>query len=136
MSGCGASEGKTVDLTIIYGAAMAISLLLLIGYCTLAKKKQGLYVLLFASVAVVNAGYFWLAVSPTLEQALMANRLAYLGSVLLPLSMFFIIRKATNCPSSPAIFRTLLGVSCVMFLITASGGILGIYYKEVSLKNR
>ena len=109
MSGCGASAGKTVDLTIIYGAAMAISLLLLVGYCTLAKKKQGLYILLFASVAVVNAGYFWLAVSPTLEQALMANRLAYLGSVLLPLSMFFIIRKATNCKENRKLFAVASG---------------------------
>ena len=134
MSGCGASEGKTVDLTIIYGAAMAISLLLLVGYCTLAKQKMKLYMLLFSSVAVVNIGYFWLSVSPTLEQALMANRLAYLGSVLLPLSMFFIIRKATNCKRSPTLFWVLLGISGTIFLIAASGGILNLYYKEVSLQ--
>jgi len=134
LSGCGAAEGKTVDLTIIYGVAMAISLLLLVGYCTLAKQKMKLYMLLFSSVAVVNIGYFWLSVSPTLEQALMANRLAYLGSVLLPLSMFFIIRKATNCKRSPTLFWVLLGISGAIFLIAASGGILGIYYKEVSLQ--
>lgn len=134
MPGCGASEGKTVDLTIIYGAAMAISLLLLVGYCTLAKQKMKLYILLFSSVAVVNIGYFWLAVSPTLEQALMANRLAYLGSVLLPLAMFLIIREATNCKRSPTLFWVLLGISGAIFLIAASGGILNLYYKEVSLQ--
>lgn len=134
LSGCGASEGKTVDLTVIYGAAMAISLLLLVGYCALAKQKMALYILLFASVAVVNIGYFWLSVSPTLEQALMANRLAYLGSVLLPLSMFFIIRNATNCKRSPTLFWVLLGISGAIFLIAASGGILNLYYKDVSLQ--
>lgn len=134
MSGCGAAEGKASDLTVIYGVAMAISLLLLAGYCIFAKRKLKLYVLLFASVAVVNTGYFWLSVSPTLEQALMANRLAYLGSVLLPLAMFLIIRKATNYKRNPTLFWVLLGISGAVFLIAASGGILDIYYKEVSLQ--
>ena len=134
LSGCSTSEGKISDLTVIYGVAMVISLLLLAGYCTFVKNKAKLYVLLFFSVAVVNTGYFWLAISPTLEQALMANRLAYLGSVLLPLAMFLIIRKATNCKANYRIFGILLGISCVVFLIAASGGILDIYYKEVSLQ--
>ena len=134
MSGCGAAEGKTADLTMIYGVAMAISLLLLAGYCALAKQKMALYILLFSSVAVVNIGYFWLSVSPTLEQALMANRLAYLGSVLLPLAMLLIIRKATNCKENRKLFWVLLGISGAVFLIAASGGILNLYYKEVSLQ--
>lgn len=134
MSGCGASEGKTLNLSIIYGVAMAISLLLLAGYCALAKNKAKLYILLFSSVAVVNIGYFWLSVSPTLGQALMANRLAYLGSVLLPLAMFLIIRNVTNCKANYPLFWVLLSISGVVFLIAASGGILDIYYKEVSLQ--
>lgn len=39
--------------------------------------------LVHGSVLVVNAGYFLLAVSGSLQQALMANRIAYLGSVFL-----------------------------------------------------
>jgi hypothetical protein len=134
LSGCGASQGRSSDLTVIYGVAMALAVLLLAGYCTFVKNKAKLYVLLFFSVAVVNTGYFWLAISPTLEQALMANRLAYLGSVLLPLAMFLIIRRATNCQRNPTLFWVLLGISGAVFLIAASGGILEIYYKEVSLQ--
>lgn len=131
LSGCGATDSRVGELVFIYGAAMVISVLLLIGYCTLARNKTGLYVLLFSSVAVVNIGYFWLSVSPTLGQALMANRLAYLGSVLLPLAMFLIIRNVTNCKANYPLFLVLLSISGVVFLIAASGGILDIYYKEV-----
>lgn len=134
LSGCGATDSRVGELVFIYGAAMVISVLLLIGYCTLARNKTGLYVLLFSSVAVVNIGYFWLSVSPTLGQALMANRLAYLGSVLLPLAMFLIIRNVTNCKANYPLFWVLLSISGVVFLIAASGGILDIYYKEVSLQ--
>ena len=42
--------------------------------------------LLFSSVLVVNLGYLLLSVSGSLEMALHANRVAYLGSVFLPLS--------------------------------------------------
>ena len=132
LTGCGAIGEKAASMSVIYGAAAVLSLLLLVGYCIFVKKRDIWYLLLFASITVVNIGYVSLAVSRDLGTALMANRVAYLGSVFLPLSMWMIIINATHIRYRKWIPGVLLGVAVVVFLIAASPGYLPIYYKEVS----
>ena len=121
-------------MAAIYGCMAGLSLLLLVGYCCIAKKKDVWYLLLFASVLVVNIGYCALAVSQNLEEALLANRLAYLGSVFLPLSMWMIILNVTRIPYRKWLPGLLLGLGVVIFCIAASPGYLDIYYKEVTFQ--
>ena len=96
LSGCGADGEKATSLSIIYGAAAVLSLLLLIGAFFFVRKKRTWIILLLSSVLVVNIGYTVLSLSSCLEDALQANRIAYLGSVFLPLSMLMIILDLTN----------------------------------------
>ncbi len=134
LSGCSSVGDKAASVSAIYAVAAAISLLLLIGYCCAEKKRSIWYLLLFASVLVVNIGYFTLGISQTLEEALLANRLAYLGSVLLPLSMCMIILNTTNIRYWKWLPGLLFGISMIVLFIAASPGYLDIYYKEVSLE--
>ena len=131
-SGCGTVGAKDASLSIIYGGTAILSLLLLIGYCCLVHKKTVWFLLLFSSVLMTNTGYVLLSVSSCLEMALMANRVAYFGSVFLPLSMLMIILDVTNTPYRKRLPAMLIGLSILVFLIAASPGILDIYYKEVS----
>ena len=132
LSGCTTVGEKSTSLTIIYGATAVLSLLLLIGCILLVRKNKVWFVLLFSSVLVVNVGYTILAMSTSLEMALWANRVAYLGSVFLPLAMLMIILDVSGT-KHPKWLHSALGVlSVLVFLIAASPGILPIYYKEVS----
>ena len=133
VAGCSSTENKAVSLSVIYGIAAAISLLLLIGCLVLVREKKCWFILLFSSVFVVNCGYTALSVSACLEAALWANRLAYLGSVFLPLSMLMIILSAANVSYKRWLPLSLLALATVVFLIAASPGVLDLYYKEVSL---
>ena len=121
-------------MAAIYGCMAAFSLLLLVGYCCVARKKDPWYLLLFVSVLVVNIGYCALAVSQNIEEALLANRLTYLGSVFLPLSMWMIILGVTRIPYRKWLPGLLLGLGVVVFCIAASPGYLDIYYKEVTFQ--
>ena len=132
LSGCNAVGAKSSSLTIIYGAAAVLSLLLLIGCCYLARKNKAWLVLLFSSVLVVNVGYTFLAMSTSLTMALWANRVAYLGSVFLPLAMLMIILNVTTTKHPKWLHGALGALSIVVFLIAASPGVLPIYYKDVS----
>ena len=89
--------------------------------------------ILFASVLIINTSYFCLSISGTLAGALNANRVAYLGSVFLPLSMMMIILKVCNQKYPKWLPAALAFVAVGVFLIAASPGILDIYYKEVCL---
>lgn len=134
LTGCASIGEKAASMSLIYGVAAALSLILLVIYCSTVKKRDPWYLLLFASIAVVNIGYFALAISQGLGEALLANRVSYLGSVFLPLSMLMIIINATHIWYRKWMPYMLLSLAVVVFLIAASPGYLPIYYKDVSFE--
>jgi DNA-binding CsgD family transcriptional regulator len=91
--------------------------------------------MLATCITVVNIGYLSLAISKTIEEALLANRIAYLGSVFLPMAMFMIIIRTCKINYVKWMPSILLCISVCVFCIAASPGYLDIYYKEVSIKN-
>lgn len=133
LTGCGKTGSGVSSTTITYAAAALLALLLLLGYCWMDRKRDGWFLLLFSSVVVVNIGYFALSISHSLDEALLANRIAYLGSVCLPMAMLMIIMNVTRLRYKRWLPFLLLGLAVFVFLIAASPGYLDIYYKEVAL---
>ena len=121
-----------MNMSVVYGLTTAVSFFLAAGYLLREKKKNSWLILLYVSVFVVNLGYLALALSGTLDNALMANRIAYLGSVFLPLAMLMVIGDVCEVQFPKKLTGLLLGVSVLVFLIAASPGYLDIYYKEVT----
>ena len=86
------------------------------------------------SLLVCNTGYLTLTLSRTLEEALLANRIVYLGSVFLPFFLLITIMKICRIryprrlPFVPSI------VNAAMLLITVGGGYAQIYYATVSFE--
>ena len=120
-------------ISVVYIAAAVCSLLMLVAYCIFIKRKFAWFWVLFSSICVVNIGYFCLSISKTLEEALLANRIAYLGSVFLPMSMLLIILDATKLKHPKWLWIPLVCIAVSVFFVAASPGYLDIYYKEVSL---
>ena len=134
LTGCDSAGEKATSLSVIYGSAAALSLLLLIGAFLSVREKRTWIILLFSSVLVVNIGYTFLSLSTSLEAALWANRVSYLGSVFLPLSMLMSILEVTSTRRPKWLPGVLFGIATIVFFIAASPGILDIYYKEVSFQ--
>jgi hypothetical protein len=130
---CFGVGNKAASASIIYAATAVLSLATAAGYRILIRKRDPWFVLLFSSVLVVNTGYLTLSLSGTLNAALWANRLSYLGSVFLPLSMLMIILEATDLKYKKWLPVILFALSAAIFFITASPGYLDIYYKQVSI---
>lgn len=134
LSGFSSIGDKSANLSNIYGATAVLSLFMLICCCIVVHKNKVWFILLFSSVLIVNIGYTFLAVSTNLNMALWANRIAYFGSVFLPLAMIMIISNVTDT-KIPKWIQSVLGIiSFIVFLIAASPGILPVYYKEVSFE--
>lgn len=139
LNGCAANEnifiyGDKPTLSFFYAITACVSLLMIILYGLIFRKKDLWVFLLYVSIFVVNLGYFSVSVSKNLEAALLANRISYLGSVFLPLCMLMTIFEACRLNVRKSITGTLIAVSVVVFLIAASPGYLDVYYKEVSLE--
>ena len=133
LAGCSTVGDKAMDMSAVYVVTMLLSILMLVGYLTLIRKKEPWLMVLFTSCVIVNIGYLALANSTTLDGALMANRVAYLGSVFLPLAMLLTIIKVCRLRYIKWLPYLLCAVSVFVFLVAASPGYLDIYYKEVYL---
>ena len=120
-------------ISIIYITAAICSLILLIIYSICIKKKNTWFWVLFSCVCVVNVGYFALSISKTLGSALMANRVAYLGSVFLPVAMLMIVLNASGLKYHKLLWVPLVCLGVAVFFVAASPGYLDIYYKDVEL---
>lgn len=135
LSGCESIGAKSSNLSIIYAATSIISFILILIYCNLPQKRNNWFILLFSCVFIVNAGYFTLSISTHLSEALLANRIAYFGSVFLPLSMFLSILDVLSIRYSKWLTFLLVLLSTIVFFIAASPGYSTIYYQEVSLRS-
>lgn len=133
LSGCSTIGNKSMSMSIIYIVATIISFLILVGYASFSNKKNVWYLLLFSSVFIVNAGYTAISVSTDINEALLANRISYFGSVFLPMSMLMLILDACKIKYKKWLPMLLLCISVPVFLIAASPGYLDIYYKSASL---
>ena len=93
-SSCVSTGEKAISVAVVYCVTAVFSVMVFLIYMFGIRKKNLWFVLLFASVFVVNVGYCALAISQTLEEALLANRISYFGSVFLPMTMLMIIFDA------------------------------------------
>jgi len=124
-------------MVITYGIIFAISLLLLPLYFAFLRKKQNEpYLLtLFLCVCVVTLGYFLISVSKTVDFALWANKITYLGQVFVPMCMFMIISKLCGVTYKKWVVYMLIGLAVIMYAIVFTTGWLDWYYTSVTLGN-
>jgi len=121
-------------MTLFYVITFAVSLLMLLVYFIIDRKRDIWLRLLFIFVAISNAGYLALSLSRSLTAALLSNAVAYLGNVFLPFFLLMMVIQLSYVRYSKRLPLILIVLNTVMFLIATSGGYLPIYYKEVSFE--
>lgn len=124
---------STVSMTVIYGVVVLAAFLVMIGYWKLIKEKEKWIQCLYIAVFGIDAGYFFLSISDHIQTALAVNGMIALFSAFLPFFMLISIMKVCsfNCPKY--LFGALIFAGCLIFSLTASGGCLTLYYREVKL---
>ena len=120
-------------MTIGYAITLAFAVGLTVAYFAIVTKREFWLSLLYICVTVVNLGYLLLSASKTVEFAIFANDVAYLGSVFLSLCMLLTIVKLCGFEVKKGHVIVCVTLGAVMFAIIATVGILPWYYKSVSL---
>lgn len=118
---------------MVYGAVAMLSVLLLIGYLLIEKKKERNFIFLISCVAIVNTGYFLLAASNSLRMAMFANGVSYFGAAYSMLAMLLIISEVCQIKKRRWAKIFFISISTAAFLLAASGDWLGLYYTSVNI---
>ena len=120
-------------LVVVYAVVALLSLLLFLFYLLWDRRREKLFLLLFACVACINCGYFVLSVAGSLGGAMAANAVSYFGTAYSVLVMLFIIWDLCKFRRPKWVSILMLSVSTCAFLLAASGSWLGLYYESVSI---
>ena len=118
----------------LYALATVITFMQMIMLINRGGKEQNIYqLLLYVMGCVCNIGYFALAISKTLEMAIICNSITYLGAVFLPLCV--LMRTADLCGITlrRSTVSVLMTGSGVVFGLVFSTGYSDIYYKNVRI---
>ena len=121
-------------MTIGYGITLALALGLLIAYFVIVKNREFWLSMLYVCVAVVNLGYLLISMANTVTFALIANDVAYLGSVFLCMCMLLTIVRLCGFRIGKAHVITCVSLGVVMLAVIVSSPMLPLYYKSVSLE--
>ena len=121
------------NMTLVYGAVAMLSVLILIGYLLLEKKKERNFIFLIGCVAIVNTGYFLLAAANSLPMAMFANGVSYFGAAYSMLAMLLIISEVCQMKKRRWVRCLFISISTAAFLLAASGDWLGLYYTSVDI---
>ncbi len=123
---------------ITYYAGMAaltlICFLLLVGNYEL-KKMNHYSVIILLLMTIANGGYLIIALSETLSEAVLANKLCYLGGCFLPPLWLLLICTICNYNLKRWIRNLLYGYSFMVYAMVLTIGYNDFYYKEAFLES-
>ncbi len=123
-------------MVIAYGLIFALSLIMPPLYFAFIRKKQDepWLINLFVCVCVVTLGYFLISLSKTVEFALWANKIAYLGQVFVPMCMFIIVSKLCGYTYKKWVLGVFICLAVIMYAIAFTTGWLDWYYVSATLE--
>ena len=98
--------------SMAYGVLCLLSMMLAAGCYYRTTYREFRLQLVFVAVLAVNTGYFMLSISKTLEGALMANSLAYLGSAALQPAMLLTVMDM--CKVRPKREKLFIGLALLV----------------------
>lgn len=113
-----------------YCAIFLLSLVLIPLCFVFLRKKQDepwLFTLCIC-VAIVNLGYTLIAFAGSVEFALFANKITYLGQVMMPPCMFMIVSRLCGYLYPKWLIGSLIGLATLMFATVCTTGYLNWYY--------
>ena len=133
---CGRRHGRKdayMAILAYYIICTLISCALLYLILAVIRQHNVLHILFFVFICIANFGYTFLALSTTVEEALLANKISYLGAFL---PVLVILSNAQFCKvtlAKPVVFL-LLAANVMQLVLINTIGFSTIYYKGASIE--
>ena len=123
---------------IIYYAVMFILTILsffMVWYEYQNRKTSYYYIIIILIMMISNAGYLAVALSTSVEEMILANKVLYLGSCFVPPVLLSLICSLINYKMPMWMKYVLYGISVVIYGMVLTIGYSDLYYKDVYLKS-
>ncbi len=120
-------------ILVYYIICTVFSCALLYAILSLIRQKNALHIMFFICICIADFGYTFLALSKSVDEALLANKISYVGSFL---PILIIFSNAEFCKIKlPKIFKGfLILLNVIQFFLINTIGYSTLYYKSASLE--
>lgn len=98
-----------------------------------SKRTTSFYTTMFHAMTIQIMGHLFLALATNEQEALLANKIAYVGAVYVPLLFFLGELTICNIKISKALRIGLFSLSTVVFGFALTAGYSDIFYKSITL---
>lgn len=122
-------------MMLYYAGLAGVSLLLLLIYIRSGLKAGTQYVLVFATNVVSCWGYFSLAMSSVVEEAVLANKIAYIGGCFMPFFMLLAVADLCQIKIPHYVTGALFLLDMVVMICAFSAGYSTIFYRTQELRS-
>ena len=121
-------------MIVFYIIMLVLSILNISTLILLLNKRSNLYLMiLFIFVALSNWGYLQLAISQTIEGALLANQIVYIGGVYTIECMLLLLIQICNYKLSKVGHFVIYAIPMLVIIFVSTIGYSDLYYKGVEL---
>ena len=122
-------------MIIYYAVLFAATVILGMIYAYKWHKHCDVHItLLFLITPIVNLGYLLLSVSKNLGEALIANKITYIGGCYLLLMILYSIFSLCKIKLPVWARSVLLGISSIVYVFALSEGYSSVFYKSVNFE--
>ena len=113
---------------------MAILSFLVLIFTYESRKTNYYYMIIMILTALTNCGYLAIAVSKNLEEAVLANKICYLGGCFMPTAIFLLMCAICNYNVTRGLRCILYGYSAFVYSMIMVSGYSEYYYKGFYLE--
>ncbi|SMG44729.1 HD domain-containing phosphohydrolase [Fibrobacter sp. UWB13] len=99
--------------------------------CFYRRPLNTYFTAFFFSIVLADFGYLFLALSTTIEGAIVANKVCYLGACFLPLFLFLLICRLCSFDLSRWIKLLMFLYSAFVFALSCTVGFSDVFYESV-----
>lgn len=99
--------------------------------CFYRRPLNSFFTAFFFSIVLADFGHLFLALSTTIEGAIVANKVCYLGSCFLPLLLFLLICRLCSYEIPRFVKLLLFAYSSLVFALSCTVGFSDIFYESV-----
>ena len=122
-------------MIVYYSIILGLTLLLTFIYVFMWHKHSSIhFTLLYIFIAITNLGFFLFSLSTTLEEALLAYKLTYVGGCYVTLFMMFLILDLCHVKINNWITVLAIALSTFMFTSALTVGYASFFYNSVGFE--
>lgn len=120
-------------VTWFYLIVLLIAVVMTAGILIKNRKVDNAFILFSVLLTINSFGHYMISVSDTVETAIWANKIMYVGGCYLPFVIFLVVTRLCNIRVNRYFKYGLLGYATIVLCFVMTIGHNGWYYKSVEL---